>query len=73
MMVNVSYTWFMNFMQLFIFAPISKTLGLYTAFYIYAGFNIFAIIISLVVLPETKGKSIEEIEEHLKKKYKLKN
>ncbi|XP_026333443.1 solute carrier family 2, facilitated glucose transporter member 8-like [Hyposmocoma kahamanoa] len=70
---NVSYTWFMNFIQLFIFAPISDSLGLYTAFYIYAVFNILAMLFSLVILPETKGKSIEEIEEHLKKKYNLKN
>lgn len=61
----------MNFIQLFIFAPISNGLGLYTAFYLYAGLNILAVYISLVVLPETKGKSVEEIEENLKKKYML--
>lgn len=63
----------MSFVQLFIFSPISNSLGLYTAFYIYAGFNIFALLFSLVILPETKGKSIEEIEEHLRKKYNLKS
>lgn len=73
MSCNVSYTWFMNFIQLFLFAPISENLGLYTAFYIYAVTNIFAVLFSALLLPETKGKSIEEIEDHLKKKYKLKN
>lgn len=73
MSFNVSFTWFMNFIQLFIFAPIANSLGYYTAFYIYAGFNIFALLFSLMILPETKGKSIEEIEEHLKKKYNLNN
>lgn len=67
----VCYTWFINFIQLFIFAPISNGLGLYTAFYLYAGINILAVFISLVVLPEAKGKSVEAIEEILKKKYKL--
>ncbi|XP_026322411.1 facilitated trehalose transporter Tret1-like [Hyposmocoma kahamanoa] len=67
----VCYTWLMNFIQLFIFAPISNGLGLYATFYLYAGMNILAIFISLVVLPETKGKSVEEIEDILKNKYKL--
>lgn len=67
----VCYTWFMNFIQLFIFAPISYGLGLHTVFFLFAGLNILAVFISLVVLPETKGKSVEEIEEMVKKKYKL--
>lgn len=69
----VSYGWFIAFIQLFIFGPVSSSLGLYTAFYIYAGINVFGVFLSLVILPETKGKSVEEIEEHLKKKYNLKD
>jgi hypothetical protein len=53
--------------QLFTFAPISELLGMHTMFYIFAGINAFGCIATMVLLPETKGKSIEEIEMILSK------
>jgi len=43
------------------------------AFMIYAIIGIFGIILGIIFLPETKGYTLEEIEEHWKKRKKSKN
>ncbi|KAL4717597.1 hypothetical protein ACJJTC_000746 [Scirpophaga incertulas] len=63
----VSYAWFVSSLQVFAFIPISNCLGLHNMFFIFAGINVFGAIATLTLLPETKGKSIEEIEELLRK------
>ncbi|XP_063369856.1 facilitated trehalose transporter Tret1-like [Cydia amplana] len=59
--------WFMSFTQLAAFAPITAALGMHTYFYICASMNLLGIVTVLVLMPETRGKSIEEIEDQLKK------
>lgn len=62
----VTYAWFLSFIQLLTFGPISRELGLYAMFYIYAGINLLGAIYTIILQPETKGKSIEEIEDELR-------
>ncbi|XP_047984154.1 facilitated trehalose transporter Tret1-like isoform X2 [Leguminivora glycinivorella] len=65
--VVTSQAWLMCFTQLATFAPISAVLGMYTYFYICAAMNLLGVIVVLVLLPETRGKSIEEVELELAK------
>ncbi|XP_026750502.2 facilitated trehalose transporter Tret1-like [Galleria mellonella] len=57
----VTYGWFISFVQLIAFTPISNVLGTYGTFYCFAGINLLGIFVTLVLMPETKGKTVEEI------------
>lgn len=65
--VVTAQAWFMCFTQLATFAPITLALGMHTYFYICAGMNLLGIVVVLVLMPETRGKSIEEVENELRK------
>lgn len=49
-----------------IFPYMSSTLGMSGSFLIFSGFSILAITFIIIVVPETKGKSFNEIQELLK-------
>ncbi|MCP4180347.1 MAG: sugar porter family MFS transporter [bacterium] len=49
------------------FLDAQKVIGYSGIFFILAGFTIIYFIFTLIYFPETKGKSIEEIEEHFRK------
>ncbi|GBP44336.1 Facilitated trehalose transporter Tret1 [Eumeta japonica] len=66
----VAYGWFLCFVQVKVFAPISEALGMDTMFFIFAGVCFLGVVICIVLQPETKGKTIEEIEEMLRKNKK---
>ncbi|RVE48769.1 hypothetical protein evm_006543, partial [Chilo suppressalis] len=57
----VTFGWFVSFVQLAIYGAVS-VLGLHTIFYIFASINVIGAVVSLLFLPETKGRSVEEIE-----------
>ncbi|GBP44332.1 Facilitated trehalose transporter Tret1 [Eumeta japonica] len=59
---NVTLGWFLCFLQIKTFGPISESLGMYTMFFIFSGMCFFGAIVCFIILPETKGKSLEEIE-----------
>ncbi|XP_013166751.1 PREDICTED: facilitated trehalose transporter Tret1-like [Papilio xuthus] len=62
------HSWCMSFLQLMLYAPITATLGMYTTFFCFAGINLVGFFVALILLPETKGKSDEQIEEEFRKK-----
>ncbi|KAF9407092.1 hypothetical protein HW555_012769 [Spodoptera exigua] len=68
----VTYAWFMSFLQLACFTAVANFLGTYTVVYCYAGINLCGALVGLILLPETKGKTVEQIEmdilEHRSKK-----
>ncbi len=47
-----------------IFLPIVSNYGYSTMFFVFAGFTVIYFITAVFFLPETKGKTLEEIEEH---------
>uniref|UniRef100_A0AC34QCE6 Major facilitator superfamily (MFS) profile domain-containing protein n=1 Tax=Panagrolaimus sp. JU765 TaxID=591449 RepID=A0AC34QCE6_9BILA len=59
--------WTCNFIIGLGFPPIQKLIGEYV-FLIFSGCLIVAIIVIIMWLPETKGKSIEEVQENMEKR-----
>ncbi|CAB3222728.1 unnamed protein product [Arctia plantaginis] len=60
--------WHLSFVQLVSFTAISSAMGVYTSFYIFSANNLFGLIVVVVILPETRGKSVEQIELKLRGK-----
>ncbi|XP_045505265.1 facilitated trehalose transporter Tret1-like [Colias croceus] len=58
----VTYIWFLESIQLLIYAPISKFFGYSTLFYLFTIINFIGMIFVLIYVPETKGKSEEEVQ-----------
>jgi MFS family permease len=50
-----------------IFLPIVSNYGYSTIFFLFAGFTVIYFVTAVFFLPETKGKTLEEIEEHFEK------
>lgn len=65
--VLVTLGWFFSFVQLLAFGPITNNFGAHVSFICFAGINLFGVCWVLVCLPETKGKSVEQIEVELDK------
>ena len=53
------------------FPMLSTKYGDGATFWFYAGFCLMAVIFTLIMIPETKGKSLEEIEDYFNYKRKL--
>lgn len=47
-----------------IFLPVVSKYGYSTIFFVFAGFTVIYFVTAVFFLPETKGKTLEEIEEH---------
>ncbi len=47
-----------------IFLPVVSKYGYSTIFFVFAGFTVIYLVTAVFFLPETKGKTLEEIEEH---------
>ncbi|KAG6457202.1 hypothetical protein O3G_MSEX010171 [Manduca sexta] len=60
--------WLLSFMQLFSYTRIADAFGAHVAFFIFVAINVFGAFCVLVFLPETKGKTVEEIENDLLKR-----
>ncbi|XP_053615796.1 facilitated trehalose transporter Tret1-like [Plodia interpunctella] len=59
------YAWFVTFLQLLVFIPISSLVGMHNTMFCFSAINLLGVLVALVVVPETKGKSVEQIEEML--------
>jgi MFS family permease len=66
--LTISYAYTMSFVNVKTFAMVFEYFGSTAMFGFYAGMAIIGIIFSTFCLVETKGKSLQEIEEHFKGK-----
>ncbi|KAI8432934.1 hypothetical protein MSG28_013837 [Choristoneura fumiferana] len=62
MCIAMAQSWVMTFIQLAAFAPITSAFGMHTMFFFFAGVNLFGLFVVVVLMPETRGKSVEQIE-----------
>ncbi|XP_073962499.1 facilitated trehalose transporter Tret1-like [Choristoneura fumiferana] len=58
--------WGLSFALLAAFAPITAAFGMYANFYFFAAVQLLGFAAVLVLMPETRGKSIEQLETELK-------
>lgn len=65
MSIAVSFLWIACFILTYTFPILKSLLGVSVTFWIYAGICAFAFVVLLFRLPETKGKSLEQIEREL--------
>jgi MFS family permease len=65
--IAVFLTWGLSFIVTKSFAPLKEAMGgAYGCFWLFAVFSIFTLIYIVTLLPETKGRTLEEIEYYFK-------
>ena len=64
----VSFQWICNAAVAFAFPPLLSATG-NGAFFIFAAINVGSLIFVITMLPETKGKSLEEIENEMRERF----
>lgn len=64
--IAVCCQWLFNATVAFMFPLALAGLGSYT-FLLFAGINVISLIFVALCLPETRGKSLEQIEKHMEK------
>lgn len=60
--VSTSFNWFFNLLVSLTFLTLTRVLSNHGAYYLYASIAFIGWLLFFVFLPETKGKSLEEIE-----------
>lgn len=63
--VAVVINWAVNFGATKSFAPLVSAIGIGATFLIFAGFMVLSLVHALVFVPETKGKTLKEIQDKL--------
>lgn len=66
--VTISLCWGLSFILTRYFNNVSELLGTYVSFWLFAVFCIFAFLYSVFLVPNTKGKSLQEIQDILNKR-----
>lgn len=57
--------WFVSFILTFFFDSVSEAIGMGGSFWIFSGCTVVAFVFTLVYVPETKGRSFQEIQQIL--------
>lgn len=63
--VSTATNWIANMIVGATFLTFLQVLGNAETFWLYAGFNLFFLIVTFYIIPETKGVSLEKIEQNL--------
>lgn len=63
--VSGAFNWLLAFLITATFNSISEAIGIGQTFWIFAGFSLVGIIFVFLVIPETKGKSMADIQRML--------
>ncbi|CAB3222726.1 unnamed protein product [Arctia plantaginis] len=64
--VLVASAWLMTFVELVSFTAVSNALGVEMSFYMFCAINLIGAIVALFILPETAGRTVEQIETKLR-------
>lgn len=64
--ISVFFLWIVNFIIGLTFPTILATTGLSTTFYVFGILNVFAVLFVIKFVPETKGISLEELENNFR-------
>ena len=65
--IIVTFAWFFSFVLVTIYAPMVSAFGPSGPFFFYGIINLAGAIYTIILLPETKGKSEDEIYQILSK------
>jgi MFS transporter, SP family, major inositol transporter len=66
--VCVFMLWIANAVVAFAFPPVVEALGIAPTFFVFAGLGVFALIFVAIMVPETRGKTLEEFEDEARRK-----
>jgi major inositol transporter-like SP family MFS transporter len=61
--------WIANAFVALLFPPVVEALGIAPTFFIFVGLGLVAIVFIATQVPETRGKSLEELEDHFRELY----
>ena len=64
--ISGSFTWMLAFLVTLFFVPMKDTIGTAPTFWLFAGFLMVVMVFAIFYVPETKGKSLEEIQAYFK-------
>ena len=57
--------WFIGFLITFLFGSVSAAIGIGQTFWLFAVINVFGVFFIIFMVPETKGKTLPEIQKML--------
>lgn len=63
--LTASFCWILGFVLTKLFASVNEAIGIYSTFWIFAVFCILALLFTAFILPETEGKTLQEIQDML--------
>ncbi|MEN0140507.1 MAG: sugar porter family MFS transporter [Rhodococcus sp. (in: high G+C Gram-positive bacteria)] len=61
--------WIANAIVALVFPPLVAALGIAATFFIFAGLGVLALVFITTQVPETRGRSLEELEEQFRREY----
>ena len=61
--IGAALNWTTSFLVTYLFHDLNKAFSYYGTFWLYAGFGLASLIFVAVLLPETKGRTLEKIEQ----------
>ncbi|MDF3309144.1 sugar porter family MFS transporter [Rhodococcus sp. T2V] len=67
--VCIFMLWIANAIVALVFPPLVAALGIAATFFIFAGLGVLALVFITTQVPETRGRSLEELEEQFRREY----
>ncbi|MFE7418087.1 sugar porter family MFS transporter [Rhodococcus sp. NPDC057529] len=61
--------WIANALVALLFPPVVAALGIGATFFVFAGLGVLALVFITTQVPETRGRSLEELEEQFRREY----
>ncbi|XP_060863974.1 facilitated trehalose transporter Tret1-like isoform X2 [Metopolophium dirhodum] len=71
--LTASFCWVLGFILTKLFSTVSDAIGIYSVFWIFAVCCIFALLFTAFLLPQTEGKTLQEIQDILQGRNKSSN